>query len=45
MQDFGNSNIIFIYILIIYFILCHFLAKLAKRFEREGKRRMMGIET
>lgn len=45
MQDFGNSNIIFIYILIIYFILCHFLAKLAKRFERDGKRKMMGIET
>lgn len=44
MQDYGNSNIIFLYILLIYFVLCHSLAKLAKKFEREGKRKMMGIE-
>ena len=44
MQDYGNSNLIFLYILLIYFVLCHSLAKLAKKFEREGKRKMMGIE-
>lgn len=44
MQDYGHSNVVFLYILIIYFIMCHFLAKLAKKFERDGKRKMMGIE-
>lgn len=44
MQDYGHSNIIFLYILLIYFVLCHFLAKLAKKFESDGKRKMMGIQ-
>lgn len=42
MQAYGNPHVIFIYILILYFIICHFLAKLGKRFERQGKLRMMG---
>lgn len=42
MQSYGNPHIIFIYILIFYFVICHFLAKLGKKFEREGKKKMMG---
>lgn len=42
MQAYGNPHIIFIYILILYFIICHFLAKLGKKFEKEGKMRMTG---
>ena len=42
MQEFGNPHIIFIYILLLYFVICHFLARFAKKFEARGKQKMMG---
>lgn len=42
MQAYGNPHIIFIYILLLYFAICHYLAKLGKRLEKQGKQKMMG---
>ncbi len=42
METYGNPHIIFIYIMLLYFILCHTLSTAARFFEKKGKMKMIG---
>ena len=42
MEAFGNPQIIYIYVMILYFVMCHALTILGRKLESRGKLKMLG---